>query len=85
MNSLQKYFQFGYGSAVSGPQLTAEQMSGSALYELVRMGFQELMGEIIRLEGDMATIQVRKMMDCCSILDTDKAYICLFYICQCDF
>lgn len=28
------------------------------MYELVRVGHQELVGEIIRLEGDMATIQV---------------------------
>lgn len=34
-------------------------MSGSAMYELVRVGYHELVGEIIRLEGDMATIQVR--------------------------
>ena len=33
-------------------------MSGSAMYELVRVGYSELVGEIIRLEGDMATIQV---------------------------
>lgn len=33
-------------------------MSGSAMYELVRVGYYELVGEIIRLEGDMATIQV---------------------------
>ena len=38
--------------------MTAEHMSGSAMYELVRVGYQELVGEIIRLEGDMATIQV---------------------------
>jgi hypothetical protein len=44
--------------AVSGPVVTAEHMSGSAMYELVRVGYQELVGEIIRLEGDMATIQV---------------------------
>ena len=44
--------------AVSGPVVTAEHMSGSAMYELVRVGYDELVGEIIRLEGDMATIQV---------------------------
>ncbi|CDW56943.1 v type proton atpase catalytic subunit a [Trichuris trichiura] len=33
-------------------------MSGAAMYELVRVGHFELVGEIIRLEGDMATIQV---------------------------
>lgn len=38
--------------------VTAEKMSGSAMYELVRVGYSELVGEIIRLEGDMATIQV---------------------------
>jgi len=38
--------------------VTAECMSGSAMYELVRVGYFELVGEIIRLEGDMATIQV---------------------------
>lgn len=49
---------FGYVYAVSGPVVTAEKMSGSAMYELVRVGYFELVGEIIRLEGDMATIQV---------------------------
>lgn len=38
--------------------VTAEKMSGSAMYELVRVGYFQLVGEIIRLEGDMATIQV---------------------------
>lgn len=28
------------------------------MYELVRVGYDELVGEIIRLEGDLATIQV---------------------------
>lgn len=28
------------------------------MYELVRVGYYELVGEIIRLEGDLATIQV---------------------------
>lgn len=38
--------------------VTAERMAGAAMYELVRVGYYELVGEIIRLEGDMATIQV---------------------------
>lgn len=33
-------------------------MSGSAMYELVRVGHHKLVGEIIRLEGDTAYIQV---------------------------
>lgn len=40
--------------------VTAEKMSGSAMYELVRVGYSELVGEIIRLEGDRATIQVSR-------------------------
>jgi F0F1-type ATP synthase beta subunit len=43
---------------VSGPVVVAEYMSGAAMYELVRVGHEELVGEIIRLEGDTATIQV---------------------------
>ncbi|CAG9836368.1 unnamed protein product [Diabrotica balteata] len=54
----EKEGQYGYVHAVSGPVVTAEKMSGSAMYELVRVGYYELVGEIIRLEGDMATIQV---------------------------
>lgn len=50
--------KFGYVYAVSGPVVTAEKMSGAAMYELVRVGYHELVGEIIRLEGDLATIQV---------------------------
>nr|QCU54855.1 v-ATPase A [Hippodamia convergens] len=50
--------EYGYVHAVSGPVVTAEKMCGSAMYELVRVGYFELVGEIIRLEGDMATIQV---------------------------
>lgn len=36
----------------------AENMTGSAINELVRVGHYGLVGEIIRLEGDTATIQV---------------------------
>lgn len=49
---------FGYVHGVSGPVVTACEMAGAAMYELVRVGHSELVGEIIRLEGDMATIQV---------------------------
>ncbi|XP_016887010.1 V-type proton ATPase catalytic subunit A [Cynoglossus semilaevis] len=50
--------QFGFVHGVSGPVVTATAMAGAAMYELVRVGHSELVGEIIRLEGDMATIQV---------------------------
>jgi V-type H+-transporting ATPase subunit A len=44
--------------SISGPVVVAEKMGGAAMYELVRVGNEGLMGEIIRLEGDTATIQV---------------------------
>lgn len=42
---------------VSGPVVVADGMGGAAMYELVRVGHDNLIGEIIRLEGDSATIQ----------------------------
>lgn len=53
-----KESEYGYVFGVSGPVVIAQQMSGAAMYELVRVGHSELVGEIIRLEGDLATIQV---------------------------
>jgi len=44
--------------SVSGPVVVAERMAGAAMYELVRVGYNQLVGEIIRLEGETATIQV---------------------------
>lgn len=58
VRDVEKESLYGYVFGVSGPVVTAEQMAGSAMYELVRVGHDELVGEIIRLEGDMATIQV---------------------------
>ena len=42
---------------MSGPVVVAENMAGSAMYELIRVGAERLIGEIIRLEADTATIQ----------------------------
>lgn len=42
---------------VSGPLVVAEQMSGTKMFELVRVGWNKLVGEIIRLDGDSAYIQ----------------------------
>ena len=44
--------------SVSGPVVVAEKMAGAAMYELVRVGNLKLIGEIIRLDADTATIQV---------------------------
>ena len=48
----------GYIYRVSGPLVIAEGMSGAAMFELVRVGHYKLVGEIIKLEGDTASIQV---------------------------
>jgi len=53
-----KESDYGIIYSVSGPVVVAEQMSGAAMYELVRVGHHQLVGEIIRLEGETATIQV---------------------------
>jgi len=50
--------EYGYIFKVSGPLVVADGMSGAAMYELVRVGHSKLVGEIIRLEGDTASIQV---------------------------
>lgn len=50
--------EIGFICKVSGPLVVAEGMSGAAMYELVRVGHYKLVGEIIRLDGDTAYIQV---------------------------
>ena len=42
---------------VSGPLVVAENMSGTKMFEVVRVGKDRLVGEIIRLENDTASIQ----------------------------
>jgi V/A-type H+-transporting ATPase subunit A len=42
---------------ISGPFIIAKNMSGSRMYELVRVGEAGIIGEIIRLEGKDAAIQ----------------------------
>lgn len=37
-----------------GPVVTARDMDGAAMYELVRVGHEELVGEIIKLEGGLS-------------------------------
>ena len=50
--------QYGAVFSVSGPVIVAENMLGCAMYELVRVGHDKLVGEVIRIEADKATIQV---------------------------
>ncbi|GAB7360735.1 hypothetical protein MBLNU230_g0610t1 [Neophaeotheca triangularis] len=44
--------------SVSGPVIVAENMIGCAMYELCKVGHEQLVGEVIRIEADKATIQV---------------------------
>ena len=43
---------------VSGPLIVAENMADSMMYDVVRVSEQGLVGEIIELRGDKASIQV---------------------------
>jgi V/A-type H+-transporting ATPase subunit A len=43
---------------ITGPVVVAEGMTGARMYDIVRVGAEGLMGEVIRLEGDTATVQV---------------------------
>ena len=47
--------------------VVAENMSGSKMYELVKVGWDKLVGEIIKLEGDTASIQCYE--DTCKCLE----------------
>lgn len=50
--------QHGSIYSVSGPVIIAENMIGCAMYELVKVGYDNLVGEVIRIDQDKATIQV---------------------------
>lgn len=43
---------------VSGPLVVADDMSGAKMYDVVQVGGQQLIGEIIELSGNTASIQV---------------------------
>jgi V/A-type H+-transporting ATPase subunit A len=43
---------------ISGPTVTASGMAGAQMYEVVQVGELGLVGEVVRLIGDRATIQV---------------------------
>ncbi|KAL9038337.1 MAG: hypothetical protein Q9180_003200, partial [Flavoplaca navasiana] len=50
--------QYGAIYSVSGPVVVAENMLGCAMYELVQVGHDQLVGEVIRIDGDKCTVQV---------------------------
>ncbi|MGH2348582.1 MAG: V-type ATP synthase subunit A [bacterium] len=43
---------------ISGPAVIAKGMTGARMYDVVRVGKEGLLGEIIRLDGDAAFVQV---------------------------
>ncbi len=43
---------------VSGPLVVAEGMEDAKIYDVVRVGEKKLIGEIIEMRGDKASIQV---------------------------
>lgn len=45
-------------SKITGPVVVADGMIGAKMYDVVRVGQEGLMGEVIRLEEDLATVQV---------------------------
>lgn len=47
--------------------VVAEKMAGAKMYELVKVGWDKLVGEIIKLEGDNASIQCYE--DTCNVID----------------
>jgi V-type H+-transporting ATPase subunit A len=53
-----KESQYGAVFTVAGPVVVADKMIGASMHELVRVGHDQLVGEVIKLERDSATIQV---------------------------
>src|SRR5947208_584410 len=51
-------FKPGKIERVAGPVIVAGDMLGAQMYEVVRVGDQGLIGEIIKIEQDRATVQV---------------------------
>jgi len=43
---------------VSGPTVVARGLDGAGLYEVVRVGREGMLGEVVRIRGEMATVQV---------------------------
>jgi V/A-type H+-transporting ATPase subunit A len=43
---------------IAGPVIVADGMKGSKMYDVVKVGAEGLLGEVIQLNGDRATVQV---------------------------
>jgi V/A-type H+-transporting ATPase subunit A len=51
-------FKLGVIERIIGPVVVARDMLGAQMYELVKVGTAGLIGEVIRVEGEKATVQV---------------------------
>lgn len=60
-------------SRVSGPIVTVRGMEGAGLYDVVKVGEAGLIGEIIRLEGELATVQIYENN---SLMRTGEPAVC---------
>ncbi|EMR10227.1 V-type ATPase, A subunit [Pneumocystis murina B123] len=58
LRDAEKEGDFGFVYSVSGPIVIAEKMIGVYMYELVKVGYYELVGEVISINYDKVTIQV---------------------------
>jgi len=47
-----------YLSRISGPVVSVKGMAGAGMYEVVRVGDLGLLGEVVRQDGEVATVQV---------------------------
>ena len=54
----QKESEVGRIQKVSGPLVIAEAMLGAKMFELVKVGWEKLVGEIIKLDSDTAAIDL---------------------------
>lgn len=52
-----KESEYGKVLKVAGPLVVAENMTGAKMFELVKIGWDKLVGEIIKLDCDTASIQ----------------------------
>ncbi len=57
-NSANTGGKAGVVDRISGPAVIARRMYGAKMFDLVRVGSERLVGEIIRLDGDEAFVQV---------------------------
>lgn len=53
---MEAKLKYGTIKKVSGPLVVAEKMFGAKMDELVKVGWAKLVGEVIKLEGDTASI-----------------------------